>query len=166
MLLVDKKTGEIRCSVYSKFMHEDKGLDTGSMIIQNYDFAWDDKIRDFVVVEGSKEDRQAYIDSFADDCGVYNVLKKYAVTGDISLLNRVDGFYGDVSELPVDELNPSQLADKADAAVGSLSKQLGIDVSSDQLASMSIEEINSLIEKAVAARVQKSEVKAEVKEGE
>ena len=166
MLLVDKKTGEVSVSPFSKFMHEDKGLDTGSMIIQNYDFGWDDKIRDFVVVEGSKEDRQAYIDSFADDCGVYNVLKKYAVTGDISLLTRGNGFYGDISDLPVDELNPSQLADKADVAVSSLSKQLGIDIASKKLASMSVEEINALIEKAVAARVQKSEVKAEVKEGE
>lgn len=166
MLLIDKKTGEIVISPYSKFMHESVGLDTGSMIIQNYDFAWDDKTRDFIVVEGSKEDRQAYIDSFADDCGVYNVLKKYSLTGDASLLNQREGFYGDISELPVDELNPAARAAAAEAAVASLGEKLGVNITSEQLASMSVEQINSLIEKAVAVRVQKATPEKEVKDGE
>ena len=166
MWSVNKETGELVVSPFSKFMRETKGRKAGSMIIQNFDFAWDDKTREFIVVEGSKEDRQAYIDSFKDDCGVYNVLKKYAITGDVSLLNRVQGFYGDISDLPVDELNPDKVAQKAGAAVASLAEKLGVDITSEQLASMSVEQINALIEKAVAARVAKTEVKAESKEGE
>ena len=164
MLSVDKKTGEVVVTPYSKFMHETVGFDTGSMIIQNYDFSWDNDLRDFIVVEADKEDRQAYIDSFADECGVYNVLKKYAITGDASLLNARQGFYGDISELPVDELDPAGLAAKAEKSVDALSKLLGEEVTSEDLSQMSIEQLNSLIEKAVAARVEKSA--PEKKEGE
>lgn len=160
-LLVNKETGEVKVSPFSVFMHESIGLNTGTMIIQNYEFAWDDATRDFKIVEGSKEDRQAYIDSFAEECGVYNILKKYSITGDVSVFNRSQGFYGDISELPVDELNPDAVAKKAQAAVSNLSGQLGIELTSEKLASMSLDEINQLIEKAVIAKTQKQSEKKE-----
>lgn len=40
------------------------------------------------VVEASRTDRQAYIDSFADDVGILNIMKKVALSGDESLLNQ------------------------------------------------------------------------------
>ena len=97
MSKVSEKTGEVYISSIEKFVHETVGREPGSMIIQNKDFAWSDEIRDFIIVDGDKEDRQAYIDSFADEYGVYNVLKKYAITGDASILNRKEGFYGDIT---------------------------------------------------------------------
>lgn len=166
MLLVDKKTGEVSVSPFSKFDKPTVGHDCGSMIIQNYDFTWSDEIRDFVVTEADKEDRQAYIDSFADDCGVYQVLKKFAKSGDLSLLNRAEGFYGDISGLPVDELNPAKYAAAAEASTSKLSKVLGVDLTVDQLAALSPDELNDLIAKAVEAKTAKTEKVEEKKEGE
>lgn len=164
MQVVDKKTGEIVYSPYSKFMHTVVGRDPGSMILEKYDFSWSDEIRDFIVVKAGKEDRQAYIDSFADECGVYNILKKFNQTGDLSLLNQRDVQFGDISDLPVDELNPAALAARAEGSVDKLRSYLGDDITPEVLASMSIEEINSLIDKVVAARVEKAA--PEKKEGE
>lgn len=164
MLSINSKTGEVK---FSKFQKETEGLDTGSMIIQNYDFSWSDEIRDFIVVEGSKEDRQAYIDSFADDCGVYNVLKKFAKTNDLSLLNRSESFYGDISDLPVDELDPAKYEAAAAASVASLSKVLGEDITAEKLASMSEAELQALIEKVAAAKVaEKQAAASKSEEGE
>lgn len=164
MLLVDKKTGEVMVSPYSKYMHETIGLDTGSMIIQNYDFSWSDEIRDFIVVEAGKEDRQAYIDSFAKECGVYNILSKFSKTGDVSLLNQREGFYADISGLPVDELNPGKVAEAAQKSINSLSKSLGVDLTAEELSKMTADQLNDLIAKAVDARVAKTTKKEEVKE--
>lgn len=163
MLSIDKKTGELKVTPFSKFMHQTVGRDPGSMIIEKKDFSWSEEIRDFVVVDAGKEDRQAYIDSFKDDAGVYNVLKKYAITGDVSLLNQREGFYGDISGLPVDELNPAARVAEAEKSVDALSKVLGVELTSDQLAKMSVDELNALIQKAVAAKEEKV---APAKEGE
>lgn len=165
MSSVNKKTGEVYISSIDKFVKETVGRDPGSMIIQNQDFSWSEEIRDFVVVEGSKEDRQAYIDSFADECGVYNILKQFAKTGDMSLLNRSEGQYIDISGLPVDELNPAKAAEIAQSSVKKLSESLGVELTSDQLASMTTEQLNELIAKAVDARVAKA-AEAPKKEGE
>lgn len=158
-LKVNKTTGEVSYSPYSKFMHESVPMDNGSMIIQLYDFAWDDETRDFKVVEAGKEDRQAYIDSFADDCGVYNVLKKYALTGDASLLNARDGFYGDISDLPEDELNPAKLMAQGQSSLDKLNHLLGTTLTAEELASMSTEQLADLVNGAVPQGEKKEEVK-------
>ena len=158
LVKVNKKTGELTLSIYSKFMKKSEPLDVGSMIIQNYDFAWDDKTRDFIVVEGDKEDRQAYIDSFKDDCGVYNVLKKYSLTGDASLLNQREGFYGDISDLPVDELNVSQVTQDAASSLDRLNQILGTSYSAEEFAALTQDQLAELINKAIP-REKKDEVK-------
>lgn len=163
---VDKNTGEViqvihtwrnpKPIVAQKF---DKN------IIQHYDFAYDPDIRGLKIVEASKEDREAYIQSFASETGVYNILKKYSKTGDISLLNAREGFYADVSNIPSDELDPVKVAAEASKAVAGLNKALGVDLSADELAKMSAEQLNDLINKAVAAAAQKA-APVEKKEGE
>lgn len=161
MLRVDAKTGEVTISPYSKFMHESVGLDTGSMIIQNYDFAWDDAKRDFKIVEGDKEDRQAYIDSFADDCGVYNILKKYSLTGDASLLNQREGFYGDITDLPVDELNVNKVQASADSSLARLNSIFGTQYTAEEFSQLTGDDIQGLFDKLVVGEVEvkKEEVK-------
>lgn len=163
MMSVDKKTGEVIVTPFSKFRRETIGLDTGSMIIQNYEFSWDNDLRDFIVVEGTKEDRQAYIDSFKDDCGVYNVLKKYALTGDSSLLQRADSFYADISDLPVDQLNPAQVSEKAQDSIVKLNQLLGKELTADELAKMTNDQLAALVKEAVESKT-KVEEKVEVKE--
>lgn len=148
-----------RPSLYSKFMKKSEPLDNGSMIIQNYDFAWDDTTRDFKVVATDKEDRQAYIDSFKDDCGVMNVLKKYALTGDTTLLSQREAFYGDISDLPVDELNVGQASEVASSSLDKLNKLLGTEYTAEQFAALSQDELAALINSAIP-----QEKKEEVKE--
>lgn len=155
-------TGEVFVSSIDKFKHESAARDAGSMIIQLKDFAWSDEIRDFIVVDGEKEDRQAYIDSFESECGVRNILKKYALTGDASLLNQRQGFYADLSELPVDELNPAQLQSQAGVSLEKLNAMLGTSYTAEGLSSMSAEELSTLIKSKVEEATRK-EVK---KEGE
>lgn len=65
---------------------------------------------DFVIeqkfVETSRVNRQEYIDSFKDDVGVLNILRKVELTGDITLLNeRVR------ASVPVDEDGKEKVVD-------------------------------------------------------
>jgi hypothetical protein len=166
MLVLDKKTGEVIITPYSKFMHPTQGLDVGTMVIQHKDFAWNDKIRDFEIVDGEKEDRQAYIDSFESEAGVYNILKKYSLTGDASLLNAKQGVYLDLSNLPTDELNPAKLSDEALAALSKLNEVLGTSLTAEELQNMSAEEISALIKGKVEEKKDPEPVKETKKEGE
>lgn len=43
---------------------------------------------------------QEQIQSYADEVDIYKILEQFAATGDDSLLNRVNGFYSDISEVP------------------------------------------------------------------
>lgn len=61
--------------------------------------------KDFVVkkrvVETSRLNRQDYINSFADEVGIKNILKKVQATGDETLLKqRPDGVFIDVTQFP------------------------------------------------------------------
>lgn len=58
------------------------------------------------------ENIQSYIDSFADSCNVANIVSR-AVCGDDSLLNAVNGVYGDFTNYP------STLADALNSIVRS-----------------------------------------------
>lgn len=69
-----------------------------------------DSKTDFVVsqevVETSKINRQEYIDSFKDDVGILNILRKVVQTGDLTLLNeRVR------SSVPVGDDGKEQIVD-------------------------------------------------------
>lgn len=164
---VNKETGEVIFKAKSRLNHMDSvGLDFSKNIVQNYDFVYDNEKRDFVVVATDKEDREAYIQSFASETGIYNILKMYAKTGDASILNKKQGFYGDISGLPVDELNPAKVEAAAEKAVGSLSKALGQDLSAEQLANMSAEELEKLVGDAINAIKEKQAPKEVEKDGE
>lgn len=158
-LIVDKKTGEVIVSPYSKFQKESTPLEVGSMIIQHQDFVWDDEIRDFKVVDTEKEDRQAYIDSFADDCGVLNVLKKYSLTGDATLLQQREAIYADISDIPADELNVAKVQAAADNSLGKLNQLLGTNYSAEEFAKLSTEELAKLISDKATVQEKKEEVK-------
>lgn len=57
-------------------------------------------------VEISRVNRQEYIDSFKDDVGILNIMRKVEQTGDVTLLNqRVR------SEVPVDETGKEKVVD-------------------------------------------------------
>lgn len=65
------------------------------------------------VVPYSKENRQVYIESFRNDVGIINILKKVALTGDATLLNQrsiVNGI--DSTELPTNYMDAVELLEK------------------------------------------------------
>ena len=166
---VVKETGEIIPVIHTwRYPKKIKALKCDEKIIEHKDFGYDTETHLIKVVDAGKEDREEYIQSFASETGVYNILKKYSKTGDISLLNSREGFYADVSSLPVDELDPAKAAQEASKALGGLNKALGVELSADELAKMSSEQLNELISKAVAAAAAKTEVKTDdiKKEGE
>lgn len=157
-VLSNKETGEVIVIHTWRNPQPIVGRDYGvsHSIIQHHDFAYDPEIRGLKIIETEKEDRDAYIQSFADDCGVYNVLKKYSKTGDAALLNAKQGFYGDVSELPVDNLDPEAAKKAAAQALSGLNQSLGTELTAEQLSSMSADELNALIANAVQAAAAKA----------
>lgn len=88
-----------------------------------------------VAVETSRIDTQEYIDSFKDDVGIENILKKFQLVNDPDLLVQVkrptvpvadDGmeFVQDYTGLPSDEETALNLAKKAQAEFASLPSEL------------------------------------------
>lgn len=57
---------------------------------------------------------------FADECDVNNILANYLRTGDISLISKGQGFYGDVSDYPVDFITAMQVVQDAEARFAEL----------------------------------------------
>lgn len=163
MSKVNVETGEVVKVHTWRDVPEVKALDCGKdkSFIQHQDFAYDDETRGLKIVDTEVEDRDAYIQSFAEEAGVYNILKKYSRTGDASLLNVKQGFYGDVASLPSDNLDPEAAKVAAAKALGGLNKSLGTDLSAEELAKLSSEELDALIQKAVQAAASKAVEKKE-----
>lgn len=164
---VNVETGEVKVGVRTwRNPREGKALENSNMIIQHRDFAYDPETKGLKIIDTDLEDREAYIQSFADDCGVYNVLKKYSKTGDVSLLNVKEGFYADLSELPVDNLDPAAAQKAAAQALAGLNDKLGSNLTADQIQNMSVEELNAIITQAVQAAAAKVSTADDKKEGE
>ena len=71
---------------------------SGSPIVQNYE----GKVQDdgsILLVPTDKDDWYGYIQSFADSVDIKTILRRSAL-GDTSALNKVQGFYGDVTGMP------------------------------------------------------------------
>lgn len=77
-----------------------------------------------VVVESSRVNRKAYIESFREDVGIANIMKKVAMTGDMSLFNQR---HRDL--LPVDETGKEIVQDirvlqEGEEAIGALGDRM------------------------------------------
>ena len=132
-------------------------LDASDAHIQHYDFAYDgNKLK---VVKTTIEDRDAYIQSFADESGVYNILKRYSMTGDMSLLNQKNAMYGDFTLLDNDDLDPVSALARSSESLEKLNQALNTSFDSSTLANMSVEELNAVIAQAVAAKTTKETTK-------
>lgn len=49
--------------------------------------------------EDGTEDIYAYIQSFADSTDIHSILRRYQ-NGEVDVLEKVQGFYGDITEMP------------------------------------------------------------------
>lgn len=132
-------------------------LDASDAHIQHYDFVYDgNKLK---VVKTTIEDRDSYIQSFAEESGVYNILKRYSMTGDMSLLNQKNAMYGDFTLLDNDDLDPVSALARSSESLDKLNQVLNTSFDSATLANMSIEELNAVIAQAVAAKTTKETTK-------
>lgn len=126
---------------------EQHALKKGETIVTHYDFGFKDG--KMVIIEAGKEDREALIQSYAGETGIYNILAKYAKTGDASVLMRTQGYYADVSEYPVDDLDPDAAVKAASNSVAGLNAALGTSYTADDLANMTGEQLEAIIAAAV-----------------
>lgn len=167
--VLNKETGEIKTVITSwrkPKASSDYAYTQERNIIQLQDFSFNPESRELEVVDTSKEDRDAYIQSFKDDCGVYNILAKYSLTGDSSLLNRGGAFYADISGMPTDELNPEAASALAAQQLKALNDKYGLSLTDKELASMTPELLEKLISDTVAKLTRSESPDEPKKEGE
>lgn len=72
--------------------------DPGSRIRKTYAAQYDEKGR-VVLEETGEESLYDYIQSFAESTDIHVLLKRFA-NGEADVLSRVQGFYGDITEMP------------------------------------------------------------------
>ena len=112
------------------------------------------------VVEVSRVNRQSYIAKDAPDVGVMNILAKVARSGDLSLLNQtgtvVPNGLQDYSELPESIGEALRSIQKGSNSFEGLKAIFG-DISFDELASMSSEQIAAKLSQFVASNSKESE---------
>lgn len=83
-----------------------------------------------VLVEDEPFDVDEYIQSFKDECDIYTILEKFALTGctDTSIINKGVMSFGDISELPdnINEMNDyyKTLEDKLKTMSPDVAKQV------------------------------------------
>lgn len=153
-----KKTEPIKFrSILDIVDSSEYALDASDAHIQHYDFVYDgNKIK---VVKTTIEDRDALIQSFADEVGVYNILKRFSMTGDASLLNQRKAMFGDFTLFDNDDLDPVSALARSSESLEKLNQALNTSFDSATLANMSIDELNAVIAQAVAAKTTKENTK-------
>lgn len=82
-----------------RFAKFDSPSQPGCKMKKKYSGRYDSDGRIVLDVVG-EEDVYEYIQSFADDVDINRIMEQFNRTKDEDLLNRVKGFYMDVSELP------------------------------------------------------------------
>lgn len=134
---------------------------------QEYLVSTGEKDTDFVtktrVIEFERKNRQDYIDSFADDVGVLNVLKKCALSNDESLIKqRPDGVFIDVTNFPKSKEEIYKTVEKGVDAFDKLPDDVKKKMSMEQFVNTFGQEqfdnfINEKVEAILAAKKAKEE---------
>lgn len=130
------------------------------------DFVTQEKVR-----VKSSVNRTDYINSFRDDVGIENILKKVALSGDVSLLNQIKR-----TELPKDlndpegreivqDLTPLFNGEKGAAKLGDLAQQIYASLPADLVGGRSFAEFCENVTDADIAAYIASKNKVEKKEG-
>lgn len=106
--------------------------------------------------------RQDYINSFAEDVGILNIMKKVSQTGDISLLNQrpvAGSDFVDISNLPDNVIDGIKFMNSAKDSFDSLPADLKKDLKIEDVANgkLDISALNAYIDRLVAAKVAAAE---------
>lgn len=144
-------------------------VDVGANIIQHYQHAYNEKGQ-VIVVPADKEDRQEYVNSFKETCGLKNVLKNILKQGNQEALAAM-AYDPDVDAVDASGLSEIHGINEADlirassdanfkAQLAAFNKALGINLTPEQFAKM-------LSEGSVETFIQESIKASEtIKEGE
>lgn len=96
-------------------------------------------------------DMDEYIQSFKEDTDIYVILKKFNMSGDISLLNQKQGFYEDISELPDNHFDLEYMSESIKMAYNDYLLKNGValeeekkeeDLTQEQATKEVVEEVN------------------------
>ena len=119
------------------------------------------------VVEFERKNRQDYIDSFAEDVGILNVLKKVAVSGDESLVKqRPDPAFMDLTDFPTNKEDMFNKVKEGVDAFDKLPDDIKKKMSMEQFVNtFGQEQFDALIKEKVDAVLAAQKVQKE-KEGE
>lgn len=103
-----------------------------------------------VLVEDEPFNIDEYIQSFKDDCDIYTILEKFALTGctDQSLINKGVMSFGDISELPDNFNDLNEYFTEANKKLSSYSKDVVTQILDD---SVSVEDIQKDLSDKIAA---------------
>ena len=95
--------------------------------------------------------REDYINQFADDVGILNILKKVAKTGDTSLLKQAEpGFGVDLTNMPDNWVDAAALKEKAMASYNKLPEALRKDMSVEDFMALSMDAVGEKIDAYIA----------------
>lgn len=111
----------------------------------------DDFVVEEVAVEVERVNRQEYIDSFREDVGIANILKKVALSGDASLLNQVKRQplpIADDGKEVIQDITPLQAGEDAVAKMGDNMRKTFADLPDELKAGRSLEQFCETCSKA------------------
>lgn len=113
-----------------------------------------------ILVEDEPFDVDEYIQSFKDECDIYTILEKFALTGctDSTLINKKVMSFGDISELPDNFNDLNKYFEEANAKIKEFGSDIAKDIIDDSKKTSDI--VDSMAKAAEAAEKAKSEVKA------
>ena len=114
-----------------------------------------------ILVEDEPFNIDEYIQSFKDDCDIYTILEKFALTGctDTSLINKGVMSFGDISELPDNFNDLNEYFEKANKKLDSFSKDVASQILDESISIDNIQKgLNDKIAAEEAAAAKKDEV--------
>lgn len=115
-----------------------------------------------ILVEDEPFNIDEYIQSFKDDCDIYTILEKFALTGctDTSLINKGVMSFGDISELPDNFNDLNEYFEKANKKLDLFSKDVATQILDESISVDNIQKgLSDKIAAEEAAVVKKDEVK-------
>lgn len=127
-----------KCNIVQKVNHLDKSDDTV------FDVVTEINITDIVSLDD-------YINSFRDDVGVINILKKVSRTGDLSLLKQCDPGYVDMTNMPEDFIQAKAMYDQAIASYNMLPVEIRGNMPFEEFIKLSADDLNARVESYVSS---------------
>lgn len=95
---------------------------SGDSVVQEYELEYSPKGVPYLVPTGTY-DLYDVIQSFRDECDLGKIFQRYA-NGDVMALNKRQGVYADISEMPQDIFSAASLIERVEAIYNGLSEDV------------------------------------------